>query len=76
MPDRIDVAALNAVTEEGVADIMRNILDKFEKLGVADHPDMTCVPSFRAYLRRYDAALAASSVQAVRPSAPHLRLVG
>lgn len=76
MTDRIDVAALNAVTEQFVYDVIRNALARFEALGVADHPDMTCVPSFRAYLRRYDAALVASSVQEAHPQVPRLRLVG
>lgn len=76
MADTVDVAALNAATEEFVADMLRVAISKLEKLGVGDHPDMTCLAPYRAYLRRYDAALAASGVQEAPPSERRLRLVG
>jgi hypothetical protein len=73
---RIDLSALNAVTEQFVADTLRNIVKSAEALGVAEHPEMTCIPGFRDYLTRYDAALSACEEQAAHPSAPrHLRAV-
>jgi hypothetical protein len=71
----IDIADLNAVTEQFVAEMLRNAVEPFERLGVADHPDLTCVTDFRAYLRRYDAAVADAELEAPR-SATRLRLVG
>jgi hypothetical protein len=75
--DLIDPHELNAAVERSVASFLRHVvLAEVERLGVADHPDLTCIPGFRAYLRRYDDALAACEEQEDPPVRTPLRLVG
>jgi hypothetical protein len=76
VPDPINPHEINASIERFVAHTLRGVLAEAEHLGVADHPDMTCIPGFRAYLRRYDDALAACEEQGDHPARTRLRLVG
>jgi hypothetical protein len=73
---RLDVLDLNDDACERLADFIRAELRRFERLGVADHEDMTYVAWAREYLRRY-AADPDCSAWADQPTLPaaHLHLV-
>ena len=75
MPEMIDPHELNASIERFIAHTVRGVLEEVEYLGVADDPAMVAIPQLRAYLRRYDAAVAVSEQEDCR-RAPRLRLVG
>jgi hypothetical protein len=72
----LDVSDLNDDACERLADFISAELRRFERLGVADHEDMTYVVWAREYLKRYAGVLdcSASADQPTLPAA-HLHLV-
>jgi hypothetical protein len=73
---RLDIIDLNDDACERLADFITAELRRFERLGVADHEDMTYVVWAREYLRRYagDFGGSASADRSTLPAA-HLHLV-
>jgi hypothetical protein len=72
----LDVSDLNDDACERLADFITAELRRFERLGVANHEDMTYVVWAREYLRRYagDFGGSASADRSTLPAA-HLHLV-
>jgi hypothetical protein len=73
---RLDPNDLNDDACERLADFIRAEVRRFERLGVADDPDMTYVAWAREYLKRYagDFGGSASADRSTLPAA-HLHLV-
>jgi hypothetical protein len=69
----LDVSDLNDDACERLADFISAELRRFERLGVADHEDMTYVAWAREYLKRY-AGDFGGSASADRSTLPAVRL--
>jgi hypothetical protein len=72
----LDVSDLNDDACERLADFITAELSRFERLGVADHEDMTYVAWAREYLKRYAGDFGGSASADPRMSSvARLRLV-